>query len=438
MTSQSEQQSAPDATVAIDQTGRIVIANRLAERMFGYPPDALVGRTIEQLVPEYFHEAVDGGSAFSARRHDGSSFVVEIRRSALATENGPLVVNILRDPAQKRRAEATYRGLLEAAPDGLVVVDASGNMVIVNSQSERMFGYPREELIGNSIELLVPQRYRGIHAVHRGAFGVAPKLRPMGSTEVPLIACRRDGTEFPVEISLSPVQTEGEILIIAVVRDITARKRVETQLRNSLKEKEILLKEIHHRVKNNLQIVSSMLSLQIDQITDARALAAFKDSASRVRSIALFHEKLYQSEDLANVNLGEYLRGVAHSLFATYGVLAEHVELSVDATEITLEVDAAISCGLIVNELVSNCLKHAFPRGRGGAIRITLRHDGGRAVLEVQDSGIGFPTDVDFRSPSTLGLRLVGILTEQLQGTITLDRAAGTRFTIAFERGAAA
>ena len=152
----------------------------------------------------------------------------------------------------------------------------------------------------------------------------------------------------------------------AAIRDISDRKRVETKLRASLQEKEVLLKEIHHRVKNNLQIVSSMLNLQMDQLSDTKAIGLFKESQNRVRSIALFHEKLYQSRDLGRVEIAEYPKGLAYDSFATSGVNPDDIVLAVDTEDVPLGVDAAISCGLIVNELVSNSLKHAFPRRHRG------------------------------------------------------------------------
>jgi PAS domain S-box-containing protein len=443
-------EAAPDAIVVVDRRGKIVTINTLTERMFGYGRDELVGQAVEVLVPEryrgahvddrstYFEEPrtrpMGAGRELSGRRKDGREFAVEISLSPLQVQDGPLVISIIRDVTERMKVEAKFRSFLEAAPDAIVIVNRDGNIVLVNSQTEQLFGYTRQEILGQAVEKLVPPRFRARHGDHRQGFFRDPRVRPMGSG-LELFGVRRDGSEFPIEISLSPIETEEGTLASAAIRDISERKLVETQLRSSLKEKEVLLKEIHHRVKNNLQIVSSMLNLQMDQLSDPHALALFKESQSRVRSIALFHEKLYQSKDLAHVDIAGYLKGVTTGLFVTYGVNPDDILLSIDAEDVPMGVDAAISCGLIVNELVSNALKHAFPGGRKGRVDVRLRRDGVGATLEVTDDGIGIPREVDFRNPSTLGLRLVSILTEQVRGEIELDRSAGARFVIHFERG---
>jgi PAS domain S-box-containing protein len=444
-------EAAPDAIVVVDRSGNIVIVNQLAERLFGYSHQELLGMQIEGLVPRrsrerhtgyrnnYFREPhtrpMGEGRELSGRRKDGSAFPVEISLSPLKTETGTLVISIIRDTTARKRVEAKFRGFLEAAPDAIVVVNLEGKMVILNTQAERLFKFTREKLLGMPVETLVPERLRGRHVGHRGGFFADPRVRPMGSG-LELFGLRSDGSEFPVEISLSPIDTEEGVLVSAAIRDISERKLVETKLRSSLKEKEVLLKEVHHRVKNNLQIVSSMLSLQMEKLADTKAIDLFKESQNRVRSIALFHEKLYQSRDLGRVEIAEYLKGLANGLFATYGVNPDDIVLAVHAEDIPLGVDAAISCGLIVNELVSNSLKHAFLDRRKGQVEVTLRSAGTDVALEVADNGVGFPANLDFRSPSTLGLKLVAIFTEQVGGTMDLTREGGTRFSLRFAQGA--
>ena len=210
------------------------------------------------------------------------------------------------------------------------------------------------------------------------------------------------------------------------------RRRAEEMLRHSLTEKEILLKEIHHRVKNNLQIISSLLNLQADSIMDQQAREVFKESQYRVKSMALIHEKLYGSASLSRIDFGEYTRSLTASLFRSYAVNLPGVEMRVDIDSIFLGIETAIPCGLIINECMTNSCKYAFPGGRGGEILVRLKEREGSYVLTVSDSGIGFPDKLDFRSTNTLGLHLVNILTAQLGGTIRLNRESGTSFTLEF------
>ena len=221
-----------------------------------------------------------------------------------------------------------------------------------------------------------------------------------------------------------------------ILRDITERKREEEKLKSSLREKEILLKEIHHRVKNNLQIISSLLNLQSGHIRDPRALEVFKEGQGRVRSMALIHEKLYQSDDLARVDFYEYISNLAAYLFRSYEVNSGAVTLNVESEDVLLGVDTAIPCGLIINELVSNSLKHAFPGGGSGSINITLRPAGPeRLTLAVSDDGIGLPPGFDVRNTPSLGLQLVNTLARQLGGEVEVTGGAGAEFKITFRKG---
>jgi len=223
-------------------------------------------------------------------------------------------------------------------------------------------------------------------------------------------------------------------LYYQVQSELAERKRAEEQLKVSLKEKEALLKEIHHRVKNNLQVISSVLRLQSDYIKDERVLALFSDSQNRIRSMALIHEKLYQSKDLLRIDFGEYIRDLTSNLLRSYAASSQAVTLRISADDIWLNIDTAIPCGLIINELISNSLKHAFPIGReDNEIHITIRSiEDNQYALTVSDNGIGIPVDLDFRNTASFGLELVGIFTEQIEGAVELDRSTGAKFTITF------
>jgi two-component sensor histidine kinase len=219
----------------------------------------------------------------------------------------------------------------------------------------------------------------------------------------------------------------GEIFVNALVR-----KRAEGQIRTALQEKEVLLKEIHHRVKNNLQIISSLLDLQSDYIEDEQTRQLFQESRNRVKSMALIHERLYRAQDLAKVDFAEYIQSLARDVFRSYRTHATGIALRVNVEDVFLGVDTAIPCGLMINELVSNALKYAFPDGRGGEICVELFSDNGQFTLAVRDNGVGFPKDLDFRNTESLGLKLVVTLVKQLKGTIALHRDGGTAFEIKF------
>jgi len=224
------------------------------------------------------------------------------------------------------------------------------------------------------------------------------------------------------------------IVIAFVIAKLSEQiTKAEEQIKTSLEEKKVLLKEIHHRVKNNLQVISSLLNLQSRYIKDKQALEMCRESQNRIKSMAFVHEKLYQSKDVARIDLTGYIRELATNLCRLYGVNSNAVAVKINIEDISLGVDLAVPLGLIINELISNSLKYAFPKGKKGEIRIDLRSDNDRKfTLTVSDNGVGFPKDLDFRNTKSLGLQLVCTLINQIYGTIELDRSRGTEFEITF------
>ncbi|MBY0574927.1 MAG: PAS domain S-box protein [Undibacterium sp.] len=323
------------------------------------------------------------------------------------------------------------RQVVDSAPNAMVMINPSGEIKMVNTQTERVFGYAREELLGQSIEMLVPERYRHHHPTLRSSFFADPNSRPMGKGR-DLFGRRKDGSEFPIEIGLNPIDTDEGIKVLSAIVDISERKAKEIKIEAALVEKNILLGEIHHRVKNNLQIIHSLLDLQSTRVEDQKILDILRDSQNRIRSMAIIHQTLYQANDFVNVNFATVLEYLVPAIAETYSLKRDSVTFFLNAFKVFIPINLAIPCGLIVNELIANALKHAFTDREYGTITVALTQQGQQITLSVSDNGVGIAADIDIENHTSLGLQLVYLLADQLHATLTITRRNPTCFALVF------
>ncbi|TDI75791.1 MAG: PAS domain S-box protein [Bacteroidetes bacterium] len=338
------------------------------------------------------------------------------------------VVNA-RDITDRKQAEekiALQASMLEQVHNAIITIDFDNRILSWSKHAEVLYQWKSEEAIGkNIIELLSPEEMKSTVEKNIGY------LNREGHWEGEFDVLRKDGTTIPAHIVNTYMKDINgkNIGFIGISNDITERKKAEHQMEALLKEKELLLREIQHRVKNNFQVICSLIDLQVAHITDKKVLEAFGRCQSQIRSIALIHDQLYQSSDLTTINLNEYVRKLTGNLLRSPQFNSDVVQIKLNLDEFSLSIGKAVACGLIINELVVNALKYAFPEGRSGEIHVEFRKvTDDQKILIVSDNGVGLPEGWNFENTESWGLELVQILTEQLDGKIELDQKGGTTF----------
>ncbi|HYL39652.1 MAG TPA: histidine kinase dimerization/phosphoacceptor domain -containing protein [Bryobacteraceae bacterium] len=324
--------------------------------------------------------------------------------------------------------------VINLAEDAIISAGADQRIVLFNQGAERVFGYAAAEVIGKPLDILLPERMAEAHRRQMADFAKSPlSARPMRERN-PIRGRRKDGSEFPAEASISKVNAGGQMTLTVILRDISERVAADHKLQDSLREKEALLREIHHRVKNNLQVMSSLLGLQSRATANEDARKAFEDSQNRIHSMALLHDMLCRAGNFSRIDLADYTRQLATHLFQSYGAVSRRVRLDASLSPIHLSLEGAVPYGLIVNELLANALEHAFPGGRSGVIGIELRELADQGILlAVRDNGVGLPGEVDWLTGASLGFRLVRTLAEQLGAKIEVNPRNPTEVRITFQ-----
>jgi PAS domain S-box-containing protein len=458
--SEAQKKAILDASIdrvrLIDKDMNILWANKTTVKELNVAPEDIVGQPCYKILQDRnvpcdkcpTKKALESGKTEHGVIHQPKSKGIEGETYwdsygvPIKNESGDIVnlIQITRNATERKQAEEAlreseerYRTILDSIEEAYFEVDIRGNLTFFNDSLCKLLGYTKDQLMGMNNRVYMTQEsskriYKHSNEMYRTG-------NPIKKVDFEII--RKDGSHGFHETSASLMRDRAgqPIGFRGISRDVTERKQAEEKIQASLREKEVLLKEIHHRVKNNLQVVSSLLSLQSGYAKDREALEMFKESQNRVRSMALIHEKLYQSKDFARIDIAGYIQDLTTSLFRSYGTSAADIKLNIDVKDIFLDINTSIPCGLIINELVSNSLKHAFPDGREGEIKIAMqRINENKIKLIVGDNGIGFPKDIDFRNTESLGMQVVITLAEQLDGTIELDKSSGTTFRIGFSQ----
>ncbi|MFW9902615.1 MAG: PAS domain S-box protein [Candidatus Thorarchaeota archaeon] len=338
---------------------------------------------------------------------------------------------IVRDSAEKelRKSEEKYRMLTEQSLLGTIII-SNERIIFANKGISDILGFSINELLSWNLNTITQHIHPEDIQITIENYNKIIN-NEISSYESEIRMKKKDDSFLYIRQYLKTIQFQGNNALYINIIDISEQKKNEFLLESSLAEKEILLKEIHHRVKNNLQIISSLILLQEQYVKDEKTLHIFKDFQSRIKVMALIHQTLYNSENLYKIHLSKYIEELVHNLFKAYSANSKQIRLKLNIENIDFSLDKAMACGLIINELVSNSLKHAFSKKESGKIIVTLKEaKNNRIFLDVYDNGIGFPKDVDYKKSDTLGLKLISTITKQLGGKISIEKNNGTHVTI--------
>jgi PAS domain S-box-containing protein len=448
-------QTIPDLIWLKNKDGVYLSCNIMFERFFGAKEADIVGKTDYDFVDreladsfcEHDREAMAAGKPTSKEdwiifADDGHRAFVDTIKTPMYDVQGTLigVLGIGRDITDRNRAdeeltqsEEKYRSIFENAQEGIFRTTPDGKIIMSNPAMAKMFGYESPEEMMTSVTDVDRQhhvnpedRRKLVEMIEEHGFIKGYEAQNN----------RKDGSIIWISLTMHAVRDEkGQIIYYdGIIEDITNRKQAEERIHASLREKEILLGEVHHRVKNNMQVISGLLDLQASSSGNPELTGMLNESQRRIRSMALVHEKLYGSKDFARIDMAGYLRTLSQDLFQSHKINPGKIDLIIQTDGVYVDINKAIPCGLILNELISNAIKHAFPGDRQGELQIIIREEKNTEIeIVVRDNGLSLPDNVDIHQPRTVGLHLVnGLVKNQLDGQMEVRRDNGTEFRIKF------
>ena len=432
------------------ETGEIDDVNPYMIDMLHYSREELLGMKLWEVSP--FKDTVLNRAAFEELQDkgyirykdlpletkEGKPVAVEFVSNVYKANGNKVIQCNIRNITERKELDRKLQEavlfqqrLIDALPVPVFYKDSEGRYLGCNSSFEKFFGNKKEEVTGKSVYELSPKEFADLYHEKDRALLQNPGIQIYEST-----VKDRGGVVHNVIFHKATFSNmDGSVGgLIGAILDITDRKRAEVQLHASLREKDILLREIHHRVKNNMQVIIGLLDLQASSSGNPELMEMLNKGQSRIRSMALVHEKLYASKDFTRINLAGYLRTLSQDLFQSYKINPGKIDLIIQTDGVYVDINKAIPCGLVLNELISNVLKHAFPGDRQGELKIIIREEKNTEMeIVVRDNGMGLPDDVDIHQPRTMGLNLVnGLVKKQLKGQMEVRRDNGTEIRIKF------
>jgi PAS domain S-box-containing protein len=435
--------SMDDLIIVLDRKGKYLEIAPTNPNLLYKPAEEMIGKTLYEVFPKekatYFLNKIE--ESLNSQVPISIEYTLDIKDNKYWFEGriSPMIEDkvllVVRDITESKmslrklvESEEKYRNLVESIAEGLIIVDENENFLFSNKAALDIYGYNEDEILKMNVSDLVTEK--SFKTIQKETI----KRMNGRSSKYEITIIRKNGEKRLTSITASPLFKDGKFIgSFELFIDITDIRKAEEELRASLREKEVMLQEIYHRVKNNMQIISSMLKLQSVHVTDETSLNLFKNCQNRVRSMSLVHEKLYRSKDLSRTNFEDYIKSLMRNLFISYGISDKRIRYDVKAKDIFLNISTAIPCGLIINELISNSIKYAFPDNKKGHIIIKLSKDKkDKFTLIIRNDGIDFPEEIDLEKANSFGMQLVHILTQQLHAEIEIDRKGGTTFKLLF------